>query len=73
MRPRGTGVPGRTGLYRLAGALTVLVLGALATASALDVALASRLVAENVEWESREQTMREVEELKRTAGDKSAG
>ena len=52
MRPRGTGVPGRTGLYRLAGALTVLVLGALATASALDVALASRLVAENgvVEW-----------------------
>lgn len=32
-----------------------------------------RLVAENVERESREQTMREVAELKRTAGDKMSG
>ena len=52
MRPRGTGVPGRTGLYRLAGVLTVLVVGAMAIATALDVSLAERLVAENgvVEW-----------------------
>jgi hypothetical protein len=52
MRPRGTALPGRTGLYRLAGTLTVLIVGAMTIVTALDVSLAARLVRENgvVEW-----------------------
>jgi hypothetical protein len=52
MYPGHRGSPRRTGLYRLAAALTVAILGVTAIVTALDVSLAGRLVAEDgvSEW-----------------------
>ncbi|HEY7038368.1 MAG TPA: hypothetical protein VID28_05925 [Methylomirabilota bacterium] len=52
MLPGSTGPAGRTGLYCLAAALTVVIVGVMAVVTAVNVPLAGRLVVENgvAEW-----------------------
>ena len=52
MPPGRTGSPGRTGLYRLAAALTAAIVGVMAIVTAVSVPLAGRLVIEHgvAEW-----------------------